>query len=51
MLQIMNDIYTRFNHLLKSLDLVWLDLEAFSAAIHARGAPLEQCWGFIDGTI
>ena len=49
--QIMDDIYTRFSHLLKSLDLVWLDLEAFSAAIHAKGAPLDQCWGFIDGTI
>ena len=49
--QIMDDTYMRFSHLLKSLDLVWLDLEAFSAAIHAKGAPLDQCWGFIDGTI
>jgi hypothetical protein len=32
------------------LDAVWLDPEAFSQAIHAKGCPLTQCWGFIDGT-
>ena len=23
----------------------------FSAAVHAKGAALQQCWGFIDGTV
>lgn len=46
----MDDIYERFNHLLTSLDLVWLDPEMFSQAVEAKGAPLHQCWGFIDGT-
>lgn len=23
----------------------------FAAAIHEEGAPLENCWGFIDGTV
>ena len=41
----MDDIYERFNHLLTSLDLVWLDPEMFSLAV-----VLHQCWGFIDGT-
>lgn len=46
----MDDIYDRHAHLLDSLDLVWLDPEIFSQAIHAKGAPLTQCWGFIDAT-
>ena len=37
-------------HLLTSLELVWLDPEIFSQAIYNKGSPLEQCWGFIDGT-
>ncbi|XP_070384926.1 uncharacterized protein [Dermacentor albipictus] len=31
----------------------WLDLaklEDFSQAVYAKGAPLQNCWGFIDGT-
>lgn len=44
-------MYDRYQHLLESLDLVWLDLEIFSQAIHAKGAPLTQCWGFIEGTV
>ena len=37
--------------MLKSLELIWLDLAAYFAAIHAKGAALQQCWGFIDGTV
>ncbi|CAB4028435.1 Hypothetical predicted protein [Paramuricea clavata] len=47
---ILDDIYERFNYLLTSIDLVWLDPDLFSRVIHAKGAPLDQCWGFIDGT-
>ena len=25
--------------------------ELFSSAIYLKGAPLTQCWGFIDGTV
>jgi len=46
----MDDINLRFGNLLDSLDLVWLDPEQFAEAIHEKGAPLTQCWGFIDGT-
>ncbi|KAK3746104.1 hypothetical protein QZH41_015521, partial [Actinostola sp. cb2023] len=47
---IMDDLYDRFLHLLDSLDLVWLNPELFSQAIHNKGAPLNQCWAFIDAT-
>ena len=26
-------------------------LRHFAAAVHDEGAPLENCWGFIDGTV
>ena len=38
------------HHLLNSLDLVWLDPEAFAEAVHEKGAALIGCWGFTDGT-
>ena len=47
----MDDVHERFGHLMTSLDLAWLDPELFSKAISEKGAPLHQCWGFIDGTI
>ena len=48
-MQIIHDIHARFEHL-SSFDLDWLDPETFSAAVHAKGAPLVQCYGFINGT-
>ena len=45
-----DDVYVRHKHLLESLDLVWMDLAAFADAVHAKGASLKQCLGFIDGT-
>ena len=49
--QILDDLYDHFHDLIDSLDLVWLDPEIFSRAIHAKGAPVTQYWGFIiDGT-
>lgn len=46
----MDDIYDNYHHLIDTLDLVWLDPETFAEAIHAKGAPLDRCWGFIDGS-
>ena len=46
----MDDIYDRFHKLLDSLDLVWLDSEAFAEAVHEKGAPPTGCCGFVDGT-
>ncbi|KXJ13842.1 protein ALP1-like isoform X2 [Exaiptasia diaphana] len=48
--EVIDDIYESHHHLIDALDLVWLDPQTFSQAIHAKGAPLDQCWGFIDGT-
>ncbi len=47
-------IYDRFNHLLTDLNQPWLsqqNLKLFANAIHAKGAALDNCWGFIDGTV
>ena len=47
-------IYDTFWHLLKSFDQNWLlrpYLQSFADAIHRAGAPLDNCWGFIDGTL
>ena len=32
----------------------WLspnNTQIFANAIHDKGAPLENCWGFVDGTV
>ncbi|EJD38321.1 hypothetical protein AURDEDRAFT_172559 [Auricularia subglabra TFB-10046 SS5] len=46
-------ILSRWWHLLSfdSNRLTPDQLAAFAAAIHRKGAPLEFCWGFIDGTL
>lgn len=41
----------RFKQLLiLDCDRVGAQLHTFAHAIHAAGAPLDNCWGFIDGT-
>ena len=47
-------IYNRWNHLLTSFNQPWLspaNLDGYAGAIHQKGAALENCWGFVDGTI
>lgn len=47
-------IYDEHDSLLKSLDLHWLSpdkLLEYAQAIEAKGSPLTNCWGFIDGTV
>ena len=51
---ILDIVYENFNHLLHDFNQVWLSqerLEEFSASIHLKGAALDNCWGFIDGTL
>ena len=38
---------TRWNHDILDPD----QMEMYAAAITARGAPLQNCFGFIDGTV
>ena len=52
--EIMNSIYETQHHHLRSFDQPWLspeNLQNYTDVIHARGAPLSNCWGFIDGTV
>jgi len=47
-------IFNQFNHLLRDLDQPWLApacLQRYANAVHAKGAALDNCWGFIDGTV
>ena len=47
-------LYDRFFHLLNSFNQNWLsreNLKQFCQKIHSKGAPLDNCWGFIDGTL
>ena len=51
---VMNYLYNNFSHLLSDFNQPWLaraELEKFANAVHAKGAPLENCWGFVDGTV
>ena len=52
--QVMNIIHERWQHLLTDFDQGWLqpeNLETFATVIHEKGAALDNCWGFIDGTV
>ena len=51
---VLNSIYTNWRHLLSDLDQPWLSrphLQAFAEVIKEKGAALQNCWGFIDGTV
>ena len=51
---VVDHIIDRFGYLLTSLEHPWLSrhyLQLFAAAIHNKGAPLDNCWGFVDGTV
>ncbi|XP_046840374.1 uncharacterized protein LOC124434526 [Xenia sp. Carnegie-2017] len=52
--QVLNVIHERWHHLLTDLNQAWLqpeNLEEFATVIHQKGAALNNCWGFIDGTV
>ena len=50
---LLNSYGTWHHHRLASLDQPWLlrHLQSFADAIHDKGAPLEHCFGFIDGKV
>lgn len=46
--------FNNHGYLLRDFDQPWLQpycLEEFSNAIHRRGGALQNCWGFVDGTV
>ena len=52
----MNLLYARFGklNLFSCLNQPWLsqaNLVDFSQSIYRKGAALDNCWGFIDGTV
>ena len=52
--RLMDYVFNEYSHLLTQLCQPWLSrdrLRHFAATIHDKGAPLENCWGFIDGTV
>lgn len=47
-------IYDTHGHLLTTLNHPWMasvNLKEMADAVHAKGAPLQNCWGFVDGTV
>ena len=47
-------IYNTYSHKLTNLQQPWLApacLQSYADAVHQAGAPLTNCWGFIDGTV
>ena len=52
--QMMDKIDSEFGHLLRDLNQPWLSADnfiMFADAIHAKGAALNNTWGFTDGTV
>ncbi|XP_013386696.1 protein ALP1-like [Lingula anatina] len=52
--EMLNFILQEHGHLLENFDQPWLDqahLQTYADVIHAKGAPLRNCIGFIDGTV
>ena len=50
----LNFIYDRWNYLLNAMNQAWLSpncFQLFENAIYVKGAPLDHCWGFTDGTV
>ena len=50
----MDLLYARFGNLFSCLNQPWLsqaNLVDFSQSIYRKGAALDNCWGFIDGTV
>ena len=47
-------LFDRYSYLLHNLNQAWLssqNLQMYADAIHNKGAALDNCWGFIDGTV
>lgn len=51
---IVDHVYNNLGHKLTNLNQPWLSpikLQEYATAIHQKGAPLQNCWEFIDGTV
>ena len=51
---VITELYDRYGHLLQTMDQPWLsrpNLVLFANAVHAKGAALDNCCSFVDGTV
>ncbi len=52
---VVDDIYNRYSHLLTNLDQPWVSRKTLKSLqmliTKKRLAALDNCWGFIDGTV
>ena len=51
---VLDYLLDRYGDLLHNLNQGWLSpqsLQVYADAIHNKGAALDNCWGFIDGTV
>ena len=51
---VLNRIHTQWGHLLTNFNQQWLspqNLVDYAQKVHNKGAPLNNCWGFVDGTV
>ena len=51
---VMDYIYTQWNHLLSTFNQPWLspeNLELFAEATFQKSRALDNCFGFVDGTV
>ena len=53
--EVLDLIYNRHRHRLQNWSLnpflQPIELQKYADAIHMHGAPLQNCFGFIDGTV
>lgn len=51
--KVADHLFVNYRVLLQTFDQPWLvnNLQLFADQIHAKGSPLPDCWGFIDGTV
>lgn len=51
---VLDYIYTEHGHLLNTFRAPWMsrrNLTSYCQAIYDNGAALNNCWGFVDGTV
>ena len=46
----LHEIFTKHNNRVRDIKQDWIMHEDFAKAIHSKGAALQNCWGFLDGT-
>ena len=52
--KVLDLVYAAHHHRLQSWDQPFLspdNLYNYAQAVHGRGAPLQNCFGFVDGTV